>query len=54
MPGAVLTHDRVAVTGNIITGQGLGATFPFAFELVNLLVGTEKVKEIKRAICYHD
>ena len=52
MAGAVLTHESVAVDGNIITGQGLGASFEFAFELVRTLAGEAKVNEIKRAICY--
>ena len=54
MAGADLTHESVAVAGNIITGQGLGAAFPFAFELVNRLVGAEKTEQIKRAICYRE
>ena len=44
--------ESVVVDGNIITGQGLGATFPFAFEIVNKMVGEKKVEEIKSAICY--
>lgn len=52
MDGAVLTGESVTVDGNIITGQGLGATFPFAFELVKMLVGDDKVQQIKKAICY--
>ena len=52
MPGAILTGDSVTVDGNIITGQGLGAAFPLAFELVKMFVGSEKVDEIKKAICY--
>jgi len=52
MAGTVLTGGSVAVDGNIITGQGLGATFDFAFELVNQMVGAEKVEQIKKAICY--
>ena len=52
MKGAVLTGESVSVAGNIITGQGLGATFDFAFELVRLLAGEEKVRQIKKAICY--
>ena len=42
----------VVIDGNIITGQGLGATFDFAFEIVRSLVSEEKVREIKTAICY--
>ena len=52
MKGAVLTGNSVEKAGNIITGQGLGASFDFAFELVRILVGEEKVQDIKKAICY--
>lgn len=52
MAGAVLTGESVVVDGNIITGQGLGASFDFSFELVKILVGEEKVGQIKKAICY--
>ena len=51
MPGAVLTGESVTVDGNMITGQGLGAAFPFAFELVRILAGEEQVRKIKKAIC---
>lgn len=53
MAGAKLTGKSVAVDGNIITGQGLGASFDFAFELVNILVGPAMTEQIKRAICYN-
>lgn len=52
MKGAVLTHESVARDGNIITGQGLGATFDFAFELTRILAGDDKVSQIRKAICY--
>ena len=52
MKGAVLTGESVVADGNIITGQGLGASFDFAFELVSLLVGDEMEKKKKKAICY--
>lgn len=52
MAGARLTRESVTVDGNIVTGQGLGATFDFAFELVRILMGEEKVRQIKQAICY--
>lgn len=44
--------ESVVVDGNIITGQGLGATIPFALKLVETLVNSEKSERIKRAICY--
>ena len=52
MAGAKLTGESTAVDGNIITGQGLGASFDFAFELVKLLAGEDMVSQIKKAICY--
>ncbi|MDO5296721.1 MAG: DJ-1/PfpI family protein [bacterium] len=52
MAGAALTGKSVSVDGSIITGQGLGASFEFAFTIVKLLVGEEKVRQIKKAICY--
>ncbi len=54
MARATLTGESVTVDGNIITGQGLGATFKFAWTVVQLLVGEEKVRQIKKAICYRD
>lgn len=52
MEGAILIGESVAVDGMIFTGQGLGATFDFAFEIVRKMMGEEKVQEIKKAICY--
>ena len=52
MKGAVMTGESVVTDGNIVTGQGLGASFDFAFELVRILVGEETVSQIKKAICY--
>lgn len=52
MAGAGLTGESVVTDGNIITGQGLGASFDFAFELVRIFAGAEKVAQIKKAICY--
>lgn len=52
MKGAILTGGSVTVDGNIITGQGLGASFDFSFELVKIMVGADKAEEIKKAICY--
>ena len=52
MPGAILTRESVTIDGNIITGQALGASFDFAFELVKILVGSENAEQIRKAICY--
>lgn len=52
MTDAIITHESVATDENIITGQGLGASFDFAFEIIRELIGEEKVSQIKSAICY--
>lgn len=54
MFGAILTKDSVTVDGNIITGQGLGATFEFAFKLTEILAGKDVIQRIKKAICWID
>ena len=51
--GEVETLDEpVVVDDNVITGQGLGTTIPFALEMVKKLVSDERSEEIKKTICY--
>ena len=52
MQGAILVHEKVVVEDNIVTGQGLGASFELAFRLVELKAGRNKVQQIKESICY--
>lgn len=54
MYGAIVTRESVVHDGNIITGQALGATIPFAFEIIDTLAGKAIVTKIKRDICYMD
>lgn len=51
MQGAALSTEAVVVDGNLITGNGLAATIPFALKLVSILVGENKASEIADAIC---
>ena len=44
--------ESVVVDQNIITGQGLGATIPFALKLVETLVNKASEEKIAAAICY--
>ena len=44
--------EAVVVDDNIITGQGLGTTIPFALKIVEKIVSKEKVEQIKKDICY--
>ena len=52
MPGATVLDEPAVADGNVITGQGLGATIPFALEIIRYLAGTETVERIKKVICY--
>ena len=49
---AILSEKEVVVSDNIITSRGLGTTFEFAFEITDMIMGQEKVKKIKKDICY--
>lgn len=49
---AIVTGNAVTVDGNIITGKGLGATIPFALELVKALMDNDTAEKIAKAICY--
>lgn len=51
MENAIISHESVTVDGNIITGQGLGATFEFAFEIIKTMVSEDMVEKIKKGIC---
>lgn len=44
--------EAVVVDGNVITGQGLGATIPFSLKLVELLAGKDAADIIATDICY--
>ena len=46
--------ESVVVDGNIITGQGIGATIPFALKLVETLVDIETADKVASAICYRE
>lgn len=47
---AACTGNSVEVDGNIITGRGPGTALLFSLTLVELLVGIEKVDDLKRAM----
>ncbi len=50
LAGAELADEPVVVDGNIVTSQGPGTALPFAFKLVELLVGLEKAQEVAQAM----
>ena len=52
MGGAMVTNEAVTVTGNIITGRGMGCAIPFALTIVAHYLGIEKAEEIRKQIVY--
>ena len=49
-----ILDEGVVVDDNVITGQGLGETIPFALEIVRIMVGDDAATQIMQAICYKD
>ena len=45
-----LSEERVVVDGNIITSQGPGTAIEFAFKLVEILFGKDKVVEVNKGV----
>ena len=43
-------EEDVVVDGNIVTSRGPGTTFKFALEIVKILLGEEKMKEVAAAM----
>jgi cyclohexyl-isocyanide hydratase len=50
--GAIPTHDRVVVDGNIITGAGVASGIDFALRLAAILDGEQTAREIQLQIEY--
>ncbi len=48
--GAEYVPERVVVEGSVITSQGPGTAIEFAYALVEVLCGAEKVKEINTGV----
>lgn len=51
LEGAVCTGEQVVKDGNLITGKGPGAAMDFSLAIVDMLLGKEKVAELKDAMC---
>ncbi len=50
--GALCTHSQVEIDSGIITGQGMGASIPFALAIASLLAGQEKADQVASGIVY--
>jgi 4-methyl-5(b-hydroxyethyl)-thiazole monophosphate biosynthesis len=46
----VITDERVEVDGNIVTSQSPGTAMEFAFRLVEVMFGRERVREVNSSV----
>ena len=53
LEGAEYTAAPAEVDGNVITGRGPAAVFPFAYALAEALVGKEVVAQVKAGMLYN-
>jgi 4-methyl-5(b-hydroxyethyl)-thiazole monophosphate biosynthesis len=47
LTGAEFVNERVVVDGTVVTSQGPGTAIEFSVKLVELLVGTQRAREVK-------
>lgn len=52
LKGASVCFEPAIQDGNVITGRGMGTAIPFGLKLIEVLCGSEKVKEIKKGILF--
>jgi len=50
LKGAACQGNLVEADGNVVTGKGPGAAMPFALKLAEVLVGADKVEELKQSM----
>jgi 4-methyl-5(b-hydroxyethyl)-thiazole monophosphate biosynthesis len=50
MKGAIFCQNRVVIDPPFVTSRSAGTSFEFAFALVELLCGPEKVKEVNQGV----
>ena len=52
MTGATYTAELFTIDGNIITGEGPAATFPYSYEILRMFKGNETVQSLKDGMMY--
>lgn len=53
LDGATYTEELVTVDGNVITGEGPAATFPYAYTLCEILCGKQTAEALKEGMMYN-
>jgi 4-methyl-5(b-hydroxyethyl)-thiazole monophosphate biosynthesis len=54
MPKGLKVPSASIISGNIITGAGAGTVMEFAFNIISVAFGIEKMKEIKKRMLYRE
>lgn len=52
LDGAEYTQELVTVDGNIITGEGPGASMPYAYKILSFFVDDDAVKALQKKMQY--
>ena len=52
MTDAIVVKKDAVISGNIITGRGMGCSIPFALAIVESILGRQKAEELKQKIVY--
>lgn len=52
MTGANYTHELFTIDGNIITGEGPAATFPYSYEILRMFTSDDTVASLQKGMMY--
>lgn len=52
LDGATYTKELYTIDGNIITGEGPAATFPYAYALLEMFIGKDATDQIREGMMY--
>lgn len=53
MIGAEYTHELYTIDGNVITGEGPAATFPYAYAILEMLTNKETAEKLKEGMMFN-
>ena len=52
LDGAEYTHELCTVDGNVVTGEGPAATFPYAYTLLEMLTTKQTAESVADGMLY--
>ena len=52
LDGAEYTHELCTVDGNVVTGEGPAATFPYAYTLLEMLTTKQTAESVAEGMMY--